>query len=159
MVGSATSEFRVSGSGAPEFMVAGTVWGRVGDVEARRRPEISGDGRRGLSMALGSGVVPRSPMVLAPALSSSLARYDSDLALWRREGGDDPDLEWWWWRRGGDCGRWAKEAVTRRRWAKELTTGRRRDGGGDHGAKGEGGGDLWRWAKEAGGWWEEEKRD
>uniref|UniRef100_I1PFU4 DUF834 domain-containing protein n=1 Tax=Oryza glaberrima TaxID=4538 RepID=I1PFU4_ORYGL len=110
MVGSATSEFKVSGSGAPEFMVAGTVRGRVGDVEARRRPEISGDGRKGLSMALGSGVVPRSPMVLTLALSSSLARYDSDLAWWRREGGGDPDLEWW--RHGGDRGRWVKEAVT-----------------------------------------------
>uniref|UniRef100_A0A0D9ZDM5 Uncharacterized protein n=1 Tax=Oryza glumipatula TaxID=40148 RepID=A0A0D9ZDM5_9ORYZ len=110
MVGSATSEFRVSGSGAPEFMVAGTVRGRVGDVEARRRPEISGDGRRGLSMALGSGVVPRSPMVLTPALSSSLARYDLDLAWWRQEGGGDPDLEWW--RHGSDLGRWVKEAAT-----------------------------------------------
>uniref|UniRef100_A0A0D3EWL9 DUF834 domain-containing protein n=1 Tax=Oryza barthii TaxID=65489 RepID=A0A0D3EWL9_9ORYZ len=146
MVGSATSEFRVSGSGAPEFMVAGTVRGRVGDVEARRRPEISGDGRRGLSMVLGSGVVPRSPMVLEPALSSSLARYDPDLAWWRREGGGDPG-RWWW------------EAATRRRWAKEPMTGRRRDGGGDHGTEGEEGGDLWRWAKEAGGRWEEEKRD
>ncbi|EAY91975.1 hypothetical protein OsI_13663 [Oryza sativa Indica Group] len=139
MVGSATSEFRVSGSGAPEFMVAGTIRGRVGDVEARRRPEISGDGRRGLSMALGSGVVPRLPMVLTPALSSSLARYDPDLAWWRREGGGDPDLEWW--RHGGDRGRWAKEAATRRWWAKEPMTGRRRDGGGDHGAEGEGGSD------------------
>ena len=36
-------------------------------------------------------------------------------------------------------------------------TGRRRDGGGDHGAEGKGGGDLWRWAKEAGGWWEDRR--
>ena len=58
MAGSATFEFRVSGSRAPGFMVAGAVKGRPGgDAEARRRLEISSDGWRGLSMALGSGVV------------------------------------------------------------------------------------------------------
>ncbi len=44
-----------------------------------------------VSMALGSGVVPRSPMVLAPALSSSLARYDPDLAWWS-SGGERPGM-------------------------------------------------------------------
>jgi hypothetical protein len=58
MAGSATFEFRVSESRAPEFMVAGAVKRRPGgDAEARRRLEISSNGRRGLSMALGSGVV------------------------------------------------------------------------------------------------------